>query len=695
MNLNYQHSRSQFLLLLLFSFLASSKAFAQAVLNDTLKIKEVEVSSDSKYLNDNAKFGDTTLLKSKTLQLNDGISFSPVLNTIPGVYMQQAALNTNRIVVRGVGSRTQYSSNRIKAYINNIPISGADGETVFEDLDPNLFESLTLYKSPQVKYGSNLGGTFVFETSPNFKNQISHSQTIGSFGLLSNSTVASISNKNSSFALAYNKVEKDGYRDNSNYRKDGFTLLGEQRFGEKSTINYYFQYTDLKAYIPSSISEVAFNDSPKDAAFIWGQSQGFEAYKKFITGLNFELKFGKNISTSTTLFAQFKDGYEPRPFNILDEDYERLGVRFELDWTHNLAQKPSILNIGIEYIDDFADIKTFENLYQDFIGQGSIEGNQINQNLQFINSTNYFLSETTNWSEKLKSTIGLNYTTNTYRTEQIILVNEEERTLDPILSPLLKIDYQLNPKIQFYGIWAYGSSNPGVENALNSDGTFNDNINSEKGRNLEIGSAFHTLQNQIRLNLAIYNLQLTDLIISQPVAEDEFIIANAGNATNSGIEFSAFSDFPLSDDWKLSNQLNASFNFYNFENYSSNSQALENNNLAGSPSQTISLLTSFHLKNKLYLNLQYLNVGEIPLNDENTNYSDAYSLLNFTADYKMQLHKNVKLELKAGINNIFDKNYAASILPNAVGFGTNLARFYYPGDARNYFGRIKLAWIIK
>jgi iron complex outermembrane receptor protein len=44
-----------------------------------------------------------------------GVILTSVLNKIPGVYMQQGALNTNRISIRGIGSRAQYGTQN-KAY---------------------------------------------------------------------------------------------------------------------------------------------------------------------------------------------------------------------------------------------------------------------------------------------------------------------------------------------------------------------------------------------------------------------------------------------------------------------------------------------------------------------------------------------------------------------------------------------------
>src|SRR5690606_38305790 len=54
------------------------------------------------------------------------------LNKISGVYIQSGAINTNRITIRGVGSRTLYGTNKIKAYFNGIPITNGVGETALD-----------------------------------------------------------------------------------------------------------------------------------------------------------------------------------------------------------------------------------------------------------------------------------------------------------------------------------------------------------------------------------------------------------------------------------------------------------------------------------------------------------------------------------------------------------------------------------
>ena len=91
--------------------------------------------------------------------------------------------------------------------------------------------------------------------------------------------------------------------------------------------------------------------------------------------------------------------------------------------------------------------------------------------------------------------------------------------------------------------------------------------------------------------------------------------------------------------------------------------------------------------------MSYRIIGEIPMNDSNTKYSESYSLLDVKANYIFTISKFLRTELNAGVNNALDEKYAASILPNAVGFGVAQPRYFYPGNPINYYGGFSISYI--
>jgi iron complex outermembrane receptor protein len=89
-----------------------------------------------------------------------------------------------------------------------------------------------------------------------------------------------IGTENASFRAGYSKTHSDGYRENNEYDRHNFTLLNETNYSNKGKLNFLLNITDLKSFIPSSLSEEDYLNEPEKAAFIWNEIKGFEDYTK-------------------------------------------------------------------------------------------------------------------------------------------------------------------------------------------------------------------------------------------------------------------------------------------------------------------------------------------------------------------------------------------------------------------------------
>jgi len=92
-------------------------------------------------------------------------SVPQILNTVPGLVMHSGAYNTNRITIRGIGSRNLFGTAKIKAYLNDIPLTNGVGETSLEDIDLSLIQDIKVVKGPTSSlYGAGLGGMIHLNT---------------------------------------------------------------------------------------------------------------------------------------------------------------------------------------------------------------------------------------------------------------------------------------------------------------------------------------------------------------------------------------------------------------------------------------------------------------------------------------------------------------------------------------------------
>ena len=119
-------------------FLYSGIIFSQTQ-KDTTSLQEVKLKTSVEMERDYQQDANVSLLNQEELLQSNQTTITPILNKIPGVYMQQGGINTTKINIRGIGARAQFETNRLKLYYNNIPLSTANGTSILHDIDLRLF----------------------------------------------------------------------------------------------------------------------------------------------------------------------------------------------------------------------------------------------------------------------------------------------------------------------------------------------------------------------------------------------------------------------------------------------------------------------------------------------------------------------------------------------------------------------------
>jgi iron complex outermembrane receptor protein len=629
-----------------------------------------------------------TVQELNLLTRKEGAIITSALNQTPGVYMQQGALNTNRISIRGIGSRSQYSTNRVKAYIDGIPISTAAGSTVMEDIDPNILKSIEIIKGPASSiYGTGLGGVINLYTEDRPERNVGAGITLGSFGLQKYSLHGNAGNDKSSAMASFNQVSSDGFRDNSEYERQSLLLKGRHQFNDRTSVSALAILTRVKAFIPSSLNREDFNDSPQSAAANWEAAEGYESYDRLIAGLSIEHRFSEKLTNTTSLFTQIRDAYEPRPFDILEENRKGYGGRTRFNFEHNFFGKPSELAFGGEILFEDYTAQIFENRYEDFPDQGSVQGEKLSQNNQLRQNLNAFVQERVLLSEKWILEAGLNLNSTSYELEDEMPTESLDQTGDyryeTIASPRVGLLYKLRPDRVIYATISHGFSAPGVEETLTPDGEINTDLKPETGINYEAGLKADWLDGLLYTELALYTIQIDNLLVAQRIAEDRYIGINAGETAHSGVELTLRLRRTIGSDWLVQPYLNGSYNHYRFQDFVDDGEDYSGNEVTGAPTHKANLGVEVSNTSGFRFRVNALHVGETPLNDANTEYADSYALINLQAAYTFRAGKKVEISLKGGINNLLNQNYAASILPNAIGFGGSAPRSFYPGDPRN------------
>ncbi len=639
-----------------------------------------------------------SIISEKEINQNDGVILTPVLNKIPGVYMQQGALNTNRITIRGIGSRTQYGTSRIKAYFEGIPISNGEGETVLEDIDLEALGRIEIIKGPNSSsFGAGLGGVISLQAKQLDKESSfgKSGTTFGSFGFMKQILSAGYSNSSSSVFANYTNLAQDGYRENSAYNRQSLNLFGKQMLSKNSRLSFFGIATRLKAFIPSSISETAFNTKPRSAAVTWLNSKGFESYDKLLMGIGFEHQFSKSWSTDISVFSNFKSAYEARPFDILEEKTNALGFRARVNYAASLFSLTNVISVGTEFITENYGFSLFKNLYQSNAGQGSLQGDQFSEMEQKRGYWNGFVQMETKLSNKLNLESGLAFNTTHYSQEDLLVSNgntDGSYTFGTVWSPRLGLSYEIATAKNIYASVSKGFSIPSVAETLTAEGQINSDLKSEKGVNYEIGFKANFLEKKLYTELVFYSTQINNLLVARRIAEDQYVGINAGESSHQGVEFLLNYKFEANENIQLNPYFSATINRFKFKDFIDNDKDFSGKFLPAIPNKQFNFGFDIVSAMGLNFNASYRLTDKMYLDDANSKETNGYQLLDVKAVYAFFILKKVKMEINMGVQNLLNERYASSILPNAVGFGSVPARYYYPGNPVNYYGGFNVVY---
>lgn len=683
-------------LALYFFSLVSTSLFAQT---EASYIDEVKLVGFRTVFNQDSTSSVSHFIQQKEIERAEAVILTPVLNRVPGVLMQQGALNTNRITVRGIGGRSQFSTNRLNAYVGEIPLTDANGETILEDIDMEALSRIEIIKGPnQTVYGSGVGGVIVLQ--PKFEvtePSLAYHALVGSYGLQKNSLVYKSASEEASLFVSYHHLQQEGFRENSVYDRKSFNLIGSIKANEKTSLDFTAIYTQLKAFIPSSLSLDNFQQDPSQAAFIWRASEGFESYDRLVLGTNLKHQFSEDTHLSSSVFVNFKDAFEPRPFDILGENQLMIGTRNVFNWKPSSAENKLLVRAGVEAKYEWFSTQTSENLYQEFPGEGSVLGNLLSRFEQERSYFSVFAEAQYTFSEKWGVELGASLQQTTYRVEDLFLNNGEDLSgsFDYPLSfnPRMGLNYKIASTTSLHASVSKGFSVPSFSESLLPNGRLNPDLQPESAWNYEVNFRTKMLQNHLYLEVNAYRMNVSNLLVAQRVAEDQFVGRNAGETRHDGLELLLNSHLNVGKNTVLKPYFSGSFNFFEFVEFVDEENDFSGNRITGVPNRQLNLgFDVFYKDFSFYANWNH--VGEIPLNDFNSLNSDAYQLVNVKIAYIKQIFKQFQFTVNAGINNLLDEKYAASILPNAVGFGGAQPRYFYPGLPRNYFIGIGLSYLL-
>ncbi|WP_176590098.1 TonB-dependent receptor [Sphingobium sp. EM0848] len=288
------------------------------------------------------------------VSLRDALSFSP------GVYTQPRFGQEVRISIRGSGLSRGYHMRGLTLLQDGIPINMADDNGDFQELDPQVFQHLEVYRGGNALRlgGSTLGGainavTPTGRTAPGVEMRVDG----GSFDTLRAKAAYGYADEHGDAWAAITADRSDGDRDHGRRRALRFNGNVGLKLSDRVETRFYASAETIRQKLSGALNEDDALNHPAKGNFAGDQARNIDSIRlqnRTTVALDGgELAFG--------VYYNAKALNHPI-YQVVDQKSEDRGVFASLDLAGNWAGMPVELTLGTQARFGKGDFRQFVNV---------------------------------------------------------------------------------------------------------------------------------------------------------------------------------------------------------------------------------------------------------------------------------------------------------------------------------------------
>ena len=633
----------------------------------------------------------------RALQLgNTGFSLDEALQGIPGVHIQNRYDYTvgERISIRGFGARTPFGVRGITTFVDGLPATMADGQSVLDHLDIGSLGRVEVLRGPSAAmYGNGGGGVLSFQTKAPPEVPIREEATaiFGENGLMRFQSTTSGTTGGASYLFNVAHLTYDGFR--TVVDSTGFT---EERsdssvFGLAKRLNINGQvgfeagagrllftgtFFDLDGENPGELNRTKmYADSSQDAH---GSNITSNTSKDVYQGQLGATWTGPvaNLNAQFVGWGLFRRMDNPIPPAIIDLSRNAFGARAMVsnDTAGDLVTWAAGFDLNFQRDDRM-----------EYANNGGARGALEFDQFQTVGATGLFAQASVGLGERASLEGGLRYNRFNFEFEDRFTSDGDdsgERVMDQ-LSPTVGLVVRATPDLAVFGNFATSLSTPTTVQFNNPAGTggVNSGLKPQTGNTGEIG-----LRGQagsiFSYEMSGFLSKLKNELIQFRDSNDRDVYQNAGESTYQGIETSVRAALPEG----VFGQLSYTFLDAKFDEFvDRGGNDFAGNFVPGVPRHRIDGLVRYS-RGFWYAEVRGDHVGKTYTNDANNANTAVrnYTLWDLRAGLSGQPLGNGRTVAPfVSLTNVFDAVYSSGYTVNAFG-PPGGKRYYEPGPRRAF-----------
>ena len=604
--------------------------------------------------------------------LTPALSLDEVLRPLAGVWVNDRhhfALG-ERISVRGVGYRSNFGVRGIQVVYDGIPLTLPDGQAFLDVVDPGVVRRVELVRTPaSVFWGNGSGGVLFLSSEPTGDTTFTRVRgQAGRYGQQQGLLETQLHTGGDGVLHAYaSSVWQDGFRAHSEGRRTRWGANWRTPLGDRTQLTLTVAGDQQDTENPSSLTREQFRADPTQArpAFL-SVNAGKQSWQQQV-GVTIDHDLG-GATLSGTGYYLYRSLDNPLSFGYITYDRQSGGGRVTLRRTQGRLEGGVGLDVGAQRDDRLEYGETVN---------GNPGGAIALDQVETVLSASAFGYLRWNVTDRLSATSGLRVDGLQFEADDELVADGGDQSGDrtfSAFSPAVGATYDLGPALLFahYSTAFETPTASELSNQPGGGGGFNQQISPQSTRSIEIGSRGALPSARLQFDMALYRLQIDDLISSYRDASGRELYRNLGANTHSGIEASLT--------WAPTPPLEvtARYTGSRFVIDAADDASIEGNRVPGIPAH------------RGYVHVQAERDGwwgrastelvpEYDVNNANTATAPGYALLNLELGHRGIDVGTARLQPFASVNNLLDEQYAGSVVINAFG-----GRYYEPAPGITY-----------
>jgi iron complex outermembrane receptor protein len=656
----------------------------------------------------------TTTLDPGQLKRSTGLFLQDAINLTPGIYMQRRSMSGGQTIrIRGYsngGDAGNFTGTGYKAYLNGIPITDAEGQTVLDDIDFANVGRVDVIRGPSSSlYGAGIGGVVNFYSArpTEVGSALTQGITTGNDGLLRSDTRFSRVSDGSTIALNYGHQSYDSYRVHSASRKDYGSFVGDFRPSARQTVSTYLAYANSRDLRAGELDSVSFAQELNAGEDKYIKNNARSEIESFRTGVTHSFRYNDRFATVGTGYFTgnvLKDVYAA---GLNSKSGQTFGLRGLVNTTFADLTVPLRGTVGVDVEKTNLNAQGY-GLTNSVLG--ALRSDLETSNLQYSIFTQWAASlpaaftltagASVNWLEYAIADRMSNTANPTH------LDGSGRKTFDPVITPTLGLSRKFTPSISAYATVSQGYTPPTSADAvIPYTGEPNSGLSPERATQFELGSAGSFVSGRLSYQVALFDMRVKDKLTSQGVFDTDGTVlysytVNGGDQNDRGLELST--GFTLLDNPQqmlayvrpFASYTYSDFKYGNFQsdnNASAKTVDYTGNRVVGVARNVVNFGIDARLRQGIYGNTTFHTTDGMPISYDNAHWAPGFSLLNAKLGVLRDLNSRFSLDAFVGGDNLTGSRYYTQVFLNHKFDSPTPPNMYLPGPyTAKFYGGLTL-----